>query len=1079
MSLPSFSIRRPVTVYMFFTAVLLFGFISIRMLRQELFPPVTYPKLSVVTHYANAAPEEIEQLITKPIEEAVGSTPGLRSATSISREGMSLVVAEFGWEQNMDFSALSVREKIDLVKSRLPRDAEEPTVIKFNPFEMPAVTLSVSSAMRSPVQLKRFADKYIKGEMEKINGVASATISGGADEEILVEVDQGRLKASSLSINDVSKAISEANLNYPGGTIKENFYEYLVRTIGEFKKIDEIGKIAVGRDEPDQTKQRPGEEEEPTNDLVLLKDVSSVIRQTKERTSFSRFNGRENLTVSVQKQAQANTILVAEAIKKKVDDLQNQIPDDIKVDIIYDQSKFIKEAVNGVRDAAVQGGILAFLVLVIFLQDIGSSILVILIIPITIMATLTLMYFVGISLNVISLGGVALGVGMLIDNAIVVIENIDRHVKESGSVKDLKELAIKATDEVVAPLIASTLTTVMVFLPMIFVTGLAGQIFKELAWVVVVTQIFSLVVGITLLPVTIVQFSYKEKKAFDKEPRWMQILLQTIHFVGKPISMMESGYSKILPAFIRQKGKYLLAVLGVFIVTVFIMGHLDKVVMPKVDQGQFMIKIDLPVGTRVERTNSVAMNVERYLRRHPQILSVSTIVGSSKTGSAKDDIQSIGSNQSQVIVTLRPDRDLTTDELIQKIRADFLTPFMKKALKSARINYVLYESSFKAGGENTAPIVVDVRGSSLEQLKALVLRIQSGIEKIPGVYDVSNTIPESAPETKITVDKDKASFYRLSVTDLATASHISIKGTVASKFKEDGKEVDIRVVLREQDRGGLTELPFIQMHSPLGINVPLNEVVSFKSGEGPSEIKRMSQERTLQVFAKVFKRSLSEVNSDVEKVIRDANVPAGYLAELAGENLEVQESFNSLRLALILSVVLIYMIMAAQFESYFQPFIIMFTIPLSVIGATLALLVTNTPISVVVLLGMILLGGVVVNNGIMLIDFINAGLAEGLAMKDAVVRAGVVRLRPIMMSAAASVFGSIPLAFAQDEGSKLQAPMAIAIVGGLSMATFLTLVVIPSMFLGSYQLREKFFGKKQPVPGTPPPPASEAPSPGV
>ncbi len=1057
MSLPKFSIQRPVTIYMFFAAVILFGFISVRMLSQELFPPVTYPKLSVVTHYANAAPEEIEQLITKPIEEAVGSTPGLRSATSVSREGMSLVVAEFGWEQNMDFAALSVREKIDLVKARLPRDAEEPTVIKFNPFEMPAVTLSVSSDRRSPVQLKRFADKHVKTEMEKINGVASATISGGADEEILVEVDQGRLKASTLSINDVSKAISEANLNYPGGTIKENFYEYLVRTIGEFKHIGEIGKIAVGREEPGQKR---GEEDQPTNELVMLKDVASVVRQTKERTSYSRFNGRENLTVSIQKQAQSNTILVADAVKKKVEKLKEQAPEDIKIDVIYDQSKFIREAVNGVRDAAVQGGILAFFVLLVFLQDIGASILVILIIPITILATLTLMYFVGISLNVISLGGIALGVGMLIDNAIVVIENIDRQIKDAGSAKDLKAIAGAATDEVVAPLIASTLTTVMVFLPMIFVTGLAGQIFKELAWVVVVTQIFSFIVAITLLPVMIMQFSYKEAKP-GRAAKVMDALNRIVHLSGKPIVWIETSYAKVLPGFIRQKGRYLLMALAVFIITVFVIGKLDKIVMPKVDQGQFMIKADLPVGTRVERSNAVSLNIEKYLRRFPQILSVATIVGSSKTGSAKDDIQSIGTHQTQIIVTLRADRDLSTDELIQRIRKDFETPFMKKATKSARINYILYESSFKAAGENNSPVVINIKGNNLEAMKSITRKIQEKIGKVEGVYDASNTIPESAPETKITVDKDKAAFYRLSVTDLATASHISIKGTVASKFKEDGKEIDIRVVLRESDRGGLYELPFIQMHSPMGLNVPLSELVSFQSGEGPSEIKRIGQERTLQIFAKVFKRPLGEVNAEIDQIIRAEQMPTGYLAELAGENLEVQESFNSLRMALILSVILIYMIMAAQFESYFQPFIIMFTIPLSVIGATMSLALTGTPISVVVLLGMILLGGIVVNNGIMLIDFINAGIAEGLPMRDAVIRAGRVRLRPIAMSAMASVLGSIPLAFAQDEGSKLQAPMAITIVGGLSVATFLTLVIIPALFITSYEIRSALSSKKK------------------
>jgi HAE1 family hydrophobic/amphiphilic exporter-1 len=1060
MSLPKFSIQRPVTVYMFFAAVILFGFISVRMLSQELFPPVTYPKLSVITNYANAAPEEIEQLITKPIEEAVGSTPGLRSVNSVSREGMSLVIAEFGWEQNMDFAALSVREKIDLVKARLPRDAEEPTVIKFNPFEMPAVTLSVSSDRRSPVQLKRFADRYIKTEMEKISGVASASISGGADEEILVEVDQGRLKASTLSINDVSKAISEANLNYPGGTIKENFYEYLVRTIGEFKQIGEIGKIAVGREE--RGRQR-GDEDQPTNELVMLKDVASVVRQTKERTSFSRFNRRENLTISVQKQAQANTILVADSVKRKVKKLEESIPDDIRLDVIYDQSKFIRQAVNGVRDAAVQGGFLAFLILLIILQDIGASILVVTIIPITILATLTLMYFVGISLNVISLGGIALGVGMLVDCAIVVIENIDRHVKEKG-VGKIRETVAVATEEIIAPLISSTLTTVMVFLPMIFVTGLAGQIFKELAWVVVVTQIFSLIVAITLLPVMILQFTYKPAGIGAKPSRWMDLLSRAVRSCGGLVNWAETSYGKSLPKFIDRKGLYLLGVLALFIASIFALANMDRVVMPKVDQGQFMIKADLPVGTRVERTNAVSLNIEKYLRRFPQIESISTIVGASKTGSAKDDIQSIGTHQVQIIVTLKPDRSLSTDELIQKIRADFQTSFMKKATKGARINYVLYESSFKSGGDDTSPITIDVKGNNLEAMRSIVARLQDRIEKVPGIYDVSNTIPESAPETKIRVDKDKASFYRLSVTDLATASHISIKGTVASKFKEEGKEIDIRVVLRESDRGGLTELPFIQMHSPLGLNVPLTELVDFQSGEGPSEIKRTGQERTFQLLAKVYRRPLSEVVKDINAILASEEMPVGYHAELAGESAEVRESFESLRLALTLSIILIYMVMAAQFESYFQPFIIMFTIPLSLIGAAISLWASATPISVVVLLGMIMLGGIVVNNGIMLIDFINAGIAEGLNVRDAVIRAGKVRFRPIMMTAMTSVLGSLPLALASDEGSKLQAPMAITIVGGLTASTFLTLVVIPALFLLSYELRNRSSFRSKPGP---------------
>lgn len=1059
MSLPSFSIRRPITISMFFVAVTLFGVISVAMLRQELFPPITYPKLTVVTQYANAAPEEIETLITKPIEEAVGSTPGLRSITSLSREGVSLVIAEFGWDQNMDFSALAVREKIDLIKARLPRDSEEPTVVKFNPFELPAMTLSVSSDSRSPVQLKRLATKWVKDEIEKINGVASASISGGADEEILVDVDQGRLKASSIGIVDVQRAITESNLNYPGGTIKENFYEYLVRTIGEFEHIDEINNISVGIEEHEEL---PPNKQPIDGKLIMLKDVAKVIRQMKEQTSFSRFNGRENLTVLVQKQAQANTILVAQDIKSKLKELKEQLPEDIRIDIIYDQSEFVKEAINGVSDSAVQGGVLAFFILYIFLKNFRSAALVVIVIPLTILATFTLMFFTKISLNVISLGGIALGVGMLVDNSVVVIENVFRHFSEI-SVGDIKKSTMRGTEEVVAPLLASTLTTVMVFLPMIFVTGIAGQIFKELAWVVVVTQLFSIFVSLTLLPMLIVYFGgYKLQNPEGEKPSRVSKILD---LCATPLNMMEALYKKTLPRFLKRKAPGLITIVILFAVAMFAMVRYEKIVMPKVDQGQFMVSLQLPVGTRVERTNGVVRHLERHLLKIPEVEYVSTVVGSSKAESSKDMVQQLGSHQGQMVIVLKEKRNVSTDDLIQRIREAIHVPTFRRALRGAAINFISYDSAFKAGGEDTAPVVINVKGNNLEVMKSLIHKVQSKIEKIPGIVEVANTIPESAPETKIIVNKDKAAFYRISVTDLATAAHISIKGAIASKFKEEGKELDIRVVLQEKDRKGVSGLPFLLMYSPAGINVPLDEIVAFKSGFGPSEIRRETQERTMKVTAKVFGRSTAEINADIEKIIEEMDFPPGYLVDLAGESEEVQESFKSLQLALILSVVLVYMIMAAQFESYFQPFIIMFTMPLALIGVSLALGATHTPISVVVVLGIILLGGIVVNNGIILIDFVNGEVKEGKTIHEAVTASGLVRFRPIMMTAATTVLGLVPLALGIGEGAKLQAPMAIAVMGGMIIATTLTLLVIPAIYEATQTFKfnpKAWFSKKSP-----------------
>ncbi len=1060
MSLPSTCVKRPVSVLMFYAGVLLFGIISLSFLRQELFPPISYPKLSIVTHYENAAPEEIENLITKPIEEAVGSTAGLKSMTSTSREGLSVVVAEFGWDQNMDFAALGVREKIDLMKSRLPRDSQEPTVVKFNPFELPVMTLSISSENRTGVRLKRFSEKWFKDEIEKISGVASAVVSGGEDEEILVAVDQGRLKASGIGVADLSKALAAANLNYPGGTIKESFYEYLVRTMGEFKKIDDIGKVPVAKGHDSQASHIPKEQAEAEQNpgLILLQDLAKIQRTVQPRTSFSRFNGRENVTISVQKQASANTIQVVNQVKKRLNELDAQLPKDIKVDVVYDQSDFIQSAINGVRDAAVQGGFLAFFVLLIFLRQVLTSTLVMIITPVTVLATFTLMYFMGISLNVISLGGIALGVGMLTDNAIVLIENAFRRFNEFPEF-DFRENIRIASEEVIAPMFASTFTTIAVFLPMIFVTGIAGQIFKELAWVVVATQVISIIIAFTLLPVLMVKFKVRGNPEEARHGR----MYNTLDTLGRPITWLQNYFQVLVPAFMKHRKRNLLIIFGLFVVSMFVLTRLDRVMMPKIDQGQFMIKVDMPVGTRVEFTNHITRVVEKFTSKIPEVKNISTIVGSSHGSSSKEILQRIGSHQAQMIVNLKPGRKRSTDEVVQYIRSQFLLPHWRKLLKGARVSYFLYESAFQIGSDESAPIVIDVKGNNMATLKRIADNLQSDLGKIKGVFDVSDSFPESSPETKINVNKDKASYYRLSVTDLATAAHISIKGIVATTFKEEGKELPVRVVLEEGYRDDVSKLPNLLMHSPLGLEVPLAELVTFTVGRGPSEIKRIGQERTIQVFGKFFGRSFKDVMQDVNAVMKSSRPPEGYAIEVAGASLEMEESFASLRMALMLSILLVYMIMAAQFESYFQPFIIMFTMPLALIGVALSLFITHTPVSVVVLLGVILLGGIVVNNGIILIDFANQMLGEGKPLAEAAVKASATRFRPIMMTAFSSILGLLPLAMGLDEGSKLQAPMAIAVMGGLLVATFLTLVVIPALLVGASNLREKYFAKKAPA----------------
>ena len=1055
------SVRRPVTTLMVYAGVLLFGIISLYLLSQELFPPISYPQLSVITPYENAAPEEIETLITKPIEEAVGGIAGIRKVTSTSKEGLSVVITEFGWNQNMDFASLSVREKIDLIKERLPRDAAEPVVIKYNPFELPVMSLSISSSKRTPVQLRELAKKWFKDEIEKIYGVASASISGGTEEQILVDVDQAKLRAAGVSIVEVSDAVGAANLNYPGGTIKESFYEYLVRTLGEFKHIEEVGQVPIKRENTKESKDprlAMENEKDPSNRLILLKDVADIERSVKERTSYSRFNLRDNVTVSIQKQGQSNTILIVNAIKKKLQELQERLPNDIHVDILYDQSKFIKSALDGVKDAASQGSILAFITILIFLLDFRSSLMVVTIIPFTILATFTLMYFTHISLNVITLGGIALGVGMLLDYAVVVIENVHRKFRDDPEPDDTKTI-VKGTNDVAAAVLSSMLTTIAVFLPIIFVTGIAGQIFKELAWVVVVTNVFSIIIAFTLFPMLLAKYGKMKRGSEDhiakpKNPVMIWII-SFLSFFAKPIHAIEKIYEKVLPAFLKRKWFYLFITFLVFIASLLLMASMDRILLPKIDQGQFMVKIDLPVGSRVIFTDKISMKIEEFLSKLPEVKDVSMVAGSSKGDASKEVLERLGANQAQIIASLKEDRKLSTDQIVQIVRKYFELGEGREAIRPARLSYVLYDNAFKTGDDNDAPIVIDIKGPKLDMLKQLAIKTQESISKVAGVYGAANNIAEPFPETKLIINKDRASYYRLSVVNIAQAANIAMKGIVSSKFKEEGREIDIRVQLKESDRNEFKKLGLLMIHSPLDLDVPLGDFVKFERGKGPSEIRRVSQERTIQVYAKIYGRGLKETIQDIQEIIKNMSVPERYEIKIAGESKEIQESFSSLVFALALSVVLIYMVMAATFESLVQPFVVMFCLPLSMVGVAIALWISQTPISVVVILGIILLGGIAVNNGIVLIDYINQLRSQGIPLVEATIQAGKTRLRPILMTAFSTALGLVPLALGIGEGAKLQAPMAVTVMGGILVATFLTLVVIPAIYIITEETIEK------------------------
>jgi HAE1 family hydrophobic/amphiphilic exporter-1 len=1042
MDLPKVSTERPVTVMMFVAGVLIFGTVSLMLLPQELFPQITYPQLTVATSYANAAPEEIETLITKPIEEAVGTVAGVKKVRSISKEGISLVIAEFGWSQNINFAALGMREKIDLIKERLPRDAEEPVVLAYNPFDRPIIILSITSSKedRSPISLRNLSKKMIKDEVEKVEGVASANISGGLEREILVDINQDKLKSRSVSLLDVSKSISSANLNYPAGTIKESFYEYLIRTLGEFEKVRDIDDTAIGSSE--------SEEESPglaggadsrgkiskEKRLIYLKDVATITDGVKERTSYSRFNGKENISISVQKQALGNTVRIIDRVKKRLDELKSDLPKDIDTRIVYDQSEFIRNSINGVWEAAWQGALLVIVVLFYFLRNIRTSLIVAFTIPISIMATFAMMFFTGVTINMMSLSGLAFGVGSLVDASIVVIENIYSHM-QSG--EDPKKAAVKGANEVSVAVAGAILTTVVVFIPLIFVVGIIGQIVKDFALTVTFSLMTSWVASMTLIPL----MASRGLKILEHDP--------------KTIAIIRNFYGRQVVKYVNSKAKYIFQTFVIFFLSLLLFIFMDKELMPKVDQGQFTVKIDMPAGTRLEVTNSVAEKAEKFFLTIPEVEAVNTTVGSTKDAAIKNIVERLNYNQSEIVVNLKKKRKLKSSDVVQIIKERL----GGMNLEGARIEYSLQENVLAAGMAVQAPVTVEMKGNDLKVLESLTHEVQDGLSRISGIYGIKNNLSEPSPETKVYVDKDRAAAYGLSVSDIAQVSLISVKGSVASKFKDKGEEYDIKVRLREKDRKDFNDLSRVEIKAPSGAYVQLSSVATFGKGKGPSEIIRTNQERTVLAYANIYDRALKDVTADVNNMIAGLQIPKNYSVKLAGESEEMKASFDSLRNAIIAALLLVYMIMAALFESLWQPFVVMFSIPLSLIGVAWGLFLTHTSVSAYVLIGVGILGGIDVAHTVVLIDCINLYVSRGMSVKDAAAAASKSRIRPILMTAFATILGLMPMAFLGGEGAELRAPMAITVMAGLTVATFRTLTFIPAVYVTVIEIGGKIFKK--------------------
>jgi len=1252
-----FTTTRPVAILMVVIGICVFGYISYQQLPLNLMPEISYPSLTVRTEYTGTAPEEIETTISRPVEQALGVVNNLVSLQSVSKAGQSDVILEFTWDTDMNEATADVREKLDQVF--LPLEVKRPLILRYDPSLDPIMRLGLFGE-RSLFYLRYLGEEDIKRKLETIEGVAAVKVKGGLEEEIRVELNEQQLTVIGIDIQQVKNRLSQENINLAGGNLKEGETEYIVRTLNEFRDVAEIGEIIIGN--------WNGRE-------IKISDVAEVKRTSKEREIITRINGKESVEIEIYKEADANIVNVAKTVsdvifgtaqqrafvknmeaaekdktKKPAEEVKGppgrggpgmaqlqkkqmtnyiayNLPEGVGIDKLSDQSIFIENAVNEVKSTAIIGGILAVIILFIFLRNFIITMIVGISIPISVVATFAPMKIFDVSLNIMSLGGLALGIGMLVDNSIVVLESISR-CREEGD--GLVEATIRGVGEVGGAVFASTLTTIAVFFPIVFVEGVAGQIFGDMSLTVVFSLLASLAVALFLIPMlssrdtskyvaggqftdlmknNVVSYSTEEpmKRLADKEHKdetWIQLAstglgyiikttglaitkilmiilalfvsllkfltlplvwlfipiiallaktglikinimevlirysqdpdfwflnniksiwpkylvnnsfpafygdLKNIFkwFAGKsfifkmglvlllPISILfylvkyvfqigieilfriahfvitfilisikylylltllfftppsklifalfnwsydkiEKGYPKLLTWSLNNRGTVIGTMVVLLLFSIFVIApQIGSELIPEVHQGEFNLELTYPVGLPAEMTDERVTPVQDYVTNLDGVKMVATVVGVDKRESTKTDE---GENTAKLTVTLaRGSSVIREEERLIKLIREHMTNYSGVQSKISRPTLF----SFKT------PIEVEIRGFSLLNLQSVASDVESKMQQVPGLFDVKANIQRGNPEVQIIYNRQLLSRYGLNISNVASIVRNKVRGDVATEFKEEDRRIDVLVRVRDKDKESIDNLRRLVINPGSPIPLSLEAVADIIVNEGPSEIRRIDQQRTAVVTANISGRDLGSVSEEIFEIVSEIKMPEDFTFDLAGQNKEMETSLNSLMLALALAIFLVYIVMASQFESFLHPFIIIFTIPLALIGVLIFLYLFDIPASVVVFLGGIMLAGIVVNNAIVLVDYINQLRERGMEKIEAILTAGKVRLRPIIMTTSTTALGLLPMAVGMGDGAEIRAPMAITVIIGLLSSTMLTLVVIPTVY---------------------------------
>lgn len=1028
MKISQVAVGKPVLTIMVSMIVIILGAVALSRLPIDLMPDVTSPTISVSTSYSKASPLTMEELVTRPIEEALAAVPGVQEISSRSTEGSSNVQVSFSWGTDLEAASNDIRDRLDRIISRLPDEASRPSLRKYDMSATPVIMMGVTSDL-DVLELRRILEEQVSYRLERVDGVASVSIWGGRSREIHINIDPLKMNALRIPLDQVISSVRAANINQPTGNIYRGNHQITIRVPGVFENLEELKNTIIVR--------RGGS-------VVALKDIAEILDTASKVTRIVRINGQNGIQIAINKQSGTNTVKVVQGVLDEVVQINRSIPQ-INIIPLMDSSVFIKQSINNVSLSALLGGILAVLILLFFLRNLKSTTVISTAIPISIMATFGLLYFNGFTLNLMTIGALALGVGQLLDNSIVVMENIFRH-REMG--KESKQAAIEGANEVGSPILASTLTSIVVFLPLLFMRGMSGIMFQQLAFVVVFALICSLATALTLVPML---SSRLIKVSAEPDPKSKRLTARLYFAIGKILSTIELFYKKLLAAALDNRGKTALIALLLLLAAFVLTRSIDSELMPMSDEGEVRVSLDMVAGTKLELVDQKMLEAESRIKDMPEITSIVASAGGGGWGS---------SNTGSLRISLlsKSDRARSDQQIADEIRARL------GAIPGTRVRVFAVSNNrlTRVMGGGGGRIEIQVRGHEMDEAYRLAGIIMQHVESVDGITDVNLSRTAGAPEDLVIIDRVKAAELGMSVQQISATLETVLSGRSAGDYLDHGKEYPIMVQVKDADQMPIKELLDLSVSNSDGVPIVLRNVVSTQRGESSTVIERVNQERMIDVSANISGRNLSAVIGDIQNRLDEIPVPIGFSVEIVGDYKEQQESFRELFIGIILALVLIYMVMASQFESIRDPFIVMFSVPFALIGVSLILFITGTTFNIQTYIGIIMLAGIVVNNAILLVNTTNQ-LREhdNMKLREAIEEAGRRRLRPILMTALSTVLGLLPMAIGMGEGSETQAPLARAVVGGLLSSTLITLVVIPvlySAFEGG--LRDKSWSEK-------------------